>query len=107
MSKRERYAIFHDYVRGTVHAIDDRKQLTQIEDAISTPNAPSLLVKIAASHAALKTSNKGFYLPERMRAGTPTFLSPYKKPVLTHHDDFKDPIGRVVSARYVDLSSTC
>lgn len=105
MSKVKRYARFIDYVRGTVHAIEDRKKLIQVKDAISTANAPSLLVKIAATHAALRTSNKGFYLPERMRVGAPTFLTPYRKPVLTHHDDFKDPIGRVVSARYVDLSS--
>ena len=103
MSKPKRYAVFHDVVRGTVHAVDDR--FAQVKDAISTSNAPSLLVRIAATHAALKTSNKGFYLPERMRDGTGSFLTPYRKPVLTHHDDFKDPIGRVVSARYVDLST--
>ena len=103
MSKKKRYAVFTDTVRGTVHAVDGR--LTQIKDAISTSNAPSLLVRIAATHAALQTSNKGFYLPERMRDGTGSFLTPYRKPVLTHHDDFKDPIGRVVSARYVDLST--
>ncbi len=103
MSKPKRYAVFHDTVRGTVHAVDDR--FAQVKDAISTSNAPSLLVRIAATHAALKTSNKGFYLPERMRDGTGSFLTPYRKPVLTHHDDFKDPIGRVVSARYVDLST--
>lgn len=103
MSKPKRYAVFHDIVRGTVHAVDDR--FAQVKDAISTSNAPSLLVRIAATHAALKTSNKGFYLPERMRDGTGSFLTPYPKPVLTHHDDFKDPIGRVVSARYVDLST--
>jgi hypothetical protein len=103
MSKPKRYAVFHDVVRGTVHAVDDR--FAQVKDAISTSNAPSLLVRIAATHAALRTSNKGFYLPERMRDGTGSFLTPYRKPVLTHHDDFKDPIGRVVSARYVDLST--
>lgn len=104
MSKTKRYAVFTDTVRGIVNAVDSRVSLLH-KDAISTSNVPpSLLVKIAATHAALQTGNKGFYLPERMRNGVDSFLLPYPKPVLTHHDDFKDPIGRVVSARYMDLS---
>jgi hypothetical protein len=95
-------SLFTDTVRGAVVAT---KHLDRFKDsdAISTSNA-SLLVKIAATHAGLRTGNKGFYLPERMRDGASTFVLPYKKPVLTHHDDFKDPIGRVQSARYVDLT---
>ena len=104
MSKQKRIAVFTDYVRGTVNAVDHRIQsLLNTKDAES-PTGHSLLVKIAATHAALQTSNKGFYLPEHMRNGAPTFLTPYPKPVLTHHDDFKDPIGRVQAARYVDLT---
>jgi hypothetical protein len=101
MSK-DRYALFTDYVRGAVVGMQHIDRFKD-SDAISTPNT-SLLVKIAATHSGLMTGNKGFYLPERMRDGARSFLVPYKKPVLTHHDDFKDPIGRVQSARYVDLT---
>jgi hypothetical protein len=99
MSK-DRYALFTDYVKGAVVAT---KHVDQF-GGDSPDSGPSLLVKIAATHAALKTGNKGFYLPERMRDGASSFLVPYKKPVLTHHDDFNDPIGRVQSSRYVDQS---
>jgi hypothetical protein len=100
MSK-DRYALFTDVVRG---AVVGAKHIDRFKDSdVDTPGA-SLLVKIAATHSALRTGNKGFYLPERMRDGARSFLVPYKKPVLTHHDDFKDPIGRVQSARYVDLT---
>lgn len=100
MSK-DRYALFTDYVRGAIVAT---RHVDRFKDAdVDTPGA-SLLVKIAATHSGLRTGNKGFYLPERMRDGAPSFLVPYPKPVLTHHDDFKDPIGRVKSARYVDLT---
>ncbi len=99
MSK-DRYALFTDYVRGAVIATKHVDQFNEGADQ----SGPSLLVKIAATHSALRTGNKGFYLPERMRDGASSFLVPYKKPVLTHHDDFNDPIGRVQSARYVDQS---
>ena len=99
MSK-DRYALFTDVVRGVVVAT---KHVDRFADA-DNPTGHSLLVKIAATHAGLRTGNKGFYLPERMRDGASSFLLPYKKPVLTHHDDFNDPIGRVQSARYVDLT---
>jgi hypothetical protein len=98
MSK-DRYALFTDFVQGAVVAT---KHFDRYDEG--SPTGQSLLVKIAATHSALRTGNKGFYLPEMMRAGAPSFLVPYKKPVLTHHDDFNDPIGRVQSARYVDLS---
>lgn len=98
MSK-DRYALFTDYVQGAVVAT---KQFDRYDEA--SPTGQSLVVQIAATHSALRTGNKGFYLPERMRDGASSFLVPYKKPVLTHHDDFNDPIGRVQSARYVDLS---
>ena len=99
MSK-DRYALFTDYVRGAVVAT---RHVDQFDEESGT-TGHSLLVKIAATHSALRTGNKGFYLPERMRDGASSFLLPYPKPVLTHHDDFKDPIGRVKSARYVDLT---
>ena len=99
MSK-DRYALFTDYVKGAVVAT---KHVDQFGED-SPDSGPSLLVKIAATHSALMTGNKGFYLPERMRDGVSSFLVPYKKPVLTHHDDFNDPIGRVQSARYMDQS---
>jgi len=99
MSK-DRYALFTDYVRGAVVAT---RHVDQFDEESGT-TGHSLLVKIAATHSALRTGNKGFYLPERMRDGASSFLLPYPKPVLTHHDDFKDPIGRVKGARYVDLT---
>lgn len=66
---------------------------------------PHLLVRIAATHAGRLTSNNAFYPPARMLAAIPTFTQPYYKPVLLNHDLEGDPLGRIVGARYVDLSS--
>jgi hypothetical protein len=65
-----------------------------------------LLVRIAATHSGIITRNNGFYLPDKMRKGSATFLKDYPKPVLLHHEDEKDPIGRVALSDYVDTSDS-
>jgi hypothetical protein len=68
------------------------------------PNKP-LIVKIAASHAGLITRNNGFYLPDKMRQGASSFTAQYNKPIQIHHNDDKDPVGRVLKAQYVPINS--
>ena len=64
----------------------------------------SLRVRIAATHAGKITRNNGFYLPHKMRTSAASFTAQYPKPIQVHHDTLKDPVGRVVEARYVDIS---
>lgn len=63
-----------------------------------------LLVRIAATHSGIITGNNGFYLPDRMKKGTSSFTDNFQKPILTHHEDKQDPIGRVVESHYIDTS---
>lgn len=63
-----------------------------------------LQVSIAATHAGIITRNNGFYLPDRMKKGAPTFIENYAKPVLVHHQEHSDPIGRIIDSIYVDTS---
>ncbi len=71
----------------------------------ATTQSRGLLVRIAATHSGLITRNNGFYLPDKMRAGAGTWTEIYPKPIQVHHEDKVDPIGRVISARYVDTVS--
>jgi len=68
------------------------------------PPEKGLNVRIAATHAGIITRNNMFYLPDKLRKGAPTFLQDFGKPVLKHHDEKSDAIGRVVDAFYVDTS---
>lgn len=63
-----------------------------------------LRIHIAATHAGKVTRNNGFYLPAKMAAGVASFTAQYPKPIQVHHQDKQDPIGRVVEAKYIDLS---
>lgn len=62
-----------------------------------------LRVRMAATHSGTVINNR-MYLPDKMRLGATTFVTPFAKPVLITHDEDSDPIGRVVDVRYVDVS---
>lgn len=92
-------------------------KLTEIKDsyfggnAMQTSNQPfggkkALVVRLAATHAGIVTGNNTFYMPDKMREGVPTFMSNYGKPILTHHNEEQDPIGRIIDAKYIDTSKT-
>lgn len=53
--------------------------------------------------SAAKITNNRIYTEKGHKAGVSTWTSPYKKPVLVHHDTYSDPIGRFQSSRYVSL----
>lgn len=74
----------------------------QVQQSQQPVAGRGLIVKIAATHSGLITRNNGFYLPDKMRAGVTSWTDIYQKPVQVHHDEERDPIGRVVSARYVE-----
>lgn len=84
----------HPSGMGTVH--DPGQQ--------SNPLQSGLQIRIAATHAGIITRNNGFYLPDKMKKGLPSFTDNYSKPILLHHEDHKDPVGRVVAAQYIDTS---
>lgn len=77
-----------------------------VKDFYQDPNQnlTSLRVRVAATHAGKITRNNGFYLPHKMREGAASFTAQYPKPIQVHHDTYQDPVGRVVSAKYVDIS---
>ena len=74
-----------------------------IKDAEQT-QTKGLKVRIAATHAGIITENNMFYLPDKMKKSAPTFLQDFGKPILKHHNETEDPIGRVVDVFYVDTS---
>lgn len=74
------------------------------QDSKDTP--PSLLVRVAATHAGTVNGNYRFYRPDRMQDGVASWTpkSGFKRPILLEHNEHGDVLGRVVEARYVDES---
>lgn len=79
----------------------------EVKDFFSRPGnlaSVPLSVTVAATHSGKRTRNNTFYLPDKMKGSTGTWISDYQKPILVHHNSHKDPIGRAADARYIDTS---
>ena len=96
----DNFVKFFDSVSFEPHVTDEVKDFY----AGTISNQKPLNIRIAATHAGKITRNNGFYLPHKMQIGAETFVSQYQKPVQVHHESKKDPIGRIVSSNYIDLS---
>lgn len=58
------------------------------------------------THSGFVNSNNTWYLEKDMASAVDTWIGPYQKPVLTHHDMKKDAIGRVTSAKYITMKDS-
>jgi hypothetical protein len=63
-----------------------------------------LLVTYDLSHSGRRINNR-IYTTTGQKWGIDTLLKPYPKPILQHHDDGSDPIGRFVGGAWQDTSS--
>lgn len=71
------------------------------KDEMEVSEIKGLQVRSRDSHAARLTGHWHYYAPYFVKEGAKTFVTPFEKPCLTHHDTHKDPIGRVKFALYV------
>lgn len=68
-------------------------------------NAPrGLLVNYDLSHSGRRINNR-IYPPNGQRDGACTVMSPYPKPILLHHNETGDVIGRFTKAEWEDTSA--
>jgi len=81
-------------------AMNKDKKSVIMSDADGIRKDYSLVCEVDATHSGTLINNR-VYPPQSMKKGIKTWTSPYKKPVLTNHDDGQDPIGRVMKAKYV------
>lgn len=71
----------------------------KIKDFVeSKPNNKGTKFKIVASHYGYVNKNNQLYTYNAFTNGVQSYYTPYQKPILKHHDDSADPIGRVVMA---------
>lgn len=95
-----------DFINLKVKEVEgSKKNLSECKDE-SEPTGKSLLVKVEATHSGIVNGNQRFYRPDRMQDSVYRWTEPDKalKPVLIEHDKDQTAIGRIHSARYVDLS---
>lgn len=104
--------LFTDYISLRQYQVErDRRNqfldtiLSSIErqkDEVSGDTIQGLQVKARVTHAARLTGHWHYYAPYFVKNGKDSFTNPYEKPALIHHEDKKDPIGRVKRASYIE-----
>lgn len=94
---------FTTFVAKPVAVEPGKRNFFETKDSASETGY-SLITKVRMTFSGLPTKNRAIYLPDQMFKGTTTWTKPFNKPIQKHHNDFKDPIGRVLDAKYVDTS---
>jgi hypothetical protein len=95
----------HDFSTFRISETDaTKKYLHECKDS-SSESGYSLLVHVDATHAGVVNGNARFYRPDLMAASTHTWGDNKRtqKPVLAHHDQDSDPLGRVATWKYIDM----
>lgn len=67
-----------------------------IEDALVTSGNKFWVI---ATHSDVEINNR-IYIQSEITAAIDTWIYPYQKPVLKHHNDWSDPVGKVLEAIY-------
>jgi hypothetical protein len=63
------------------------------------------IVTVDATHAGFINGNNTWYLEDHMKAAVDTWITPYNRPVLRHHEYKSDAIGYVIDAKYISTPS--
>lgn len=95
-----------DFVNLRVKEVEPGKQtLAECRDTSET-SGRSLLVKVEATHSGIVNGNQRFYRPDRMQDSTFQWTREGQplKPILIEHDKDGEAVGRIHTARYIDLS---
>ncbi len=87
---------FHENI--TLEMPDIKEQFTPFQESDEYGNSHKLITEIAAIHAGL-TSNYNMYSAEALEAACHTWVTPYAKPIIMNHDEFSEPVGRVMASR--------
>jgi len=60
-----------------------------------------LMVTVEGIHTGM-TKNLTFYGGETLESSVPTWTTPHAKPILTNHNEYSEPLGRIRNAEYVE-----
>lgn len=64
-----------------------------------------LIVTVEGIHTGM-TKNKTFYPGNTLEASVPTWTTPHFKPVLKNHNEYTEPLGRIIQAEYLESTLT-
>jgi hypothetical protein len=70
------------------------------EATARTKEIPNKILTVVEGIHNITTKNSMKYPADKLEGGAPSWTEPYNKPVLKNHDDYTDPLGRVVAQKF-------
>ena len=77
----------------------------KLSESTGTSDKRKLIVTVEGIHTGM-TKNKTFYPGNTLEASVPTWTTPHYKPVLKNHNEYSEPLGRVIHAEYGESTLT-
>jgi hypothetical protein len=100
----EDFRDFSNFTATPVEIEPNKRLLFETKDS-TEPSGYKLRAKVRMTFAGHRTRNRAVYLPDEHYRSAISFIKPYNKPIQVHHDNSRDPIGRVIDVRYVDTTN--
>ena len=87
---------------GKPNIIQD--SLNLVSDMTASTKPFKLRTTIRATNSGYLLNNR-VYPGTRMKDATNTWVHPYNKPIIKNHDEYSEPLGRIVKAEYHQLKT--
>lgn len=89
----------------TIAGLQESFKKIQLTESTGSTDKRKLLVTVEGIHTGM-TKNKTFYPGNTLEASVPTWTTPHHKPVLKNHNEYSEPLGRIVGAEYGESTIT-
>lgn len=98
-----RQTIEVSFQEDTLEKLQESAKQFKLTESNGGAGTRKLLVTVEGIHTGM-TKNRTFYPGNTLEASIPTWTTPHKKPVLKNHNEYSEPLGRIVHADYVESS---
>lgn len=89
----------------TIEKLKESNQSFKLTESEGGTTERKLLVTVEGIHTGM-TKNKTFYPGNTLNESIPSWTTPHYKPVLKNHNEYSEPLGRIVHSEYVESTLT-
>ncbi len=96
---RQNFDIIFD--AATQEKLKEAAASFKLKESQSSGNQRKMVVTVEGIHTGM-TKNKTFYPGDTLSGSVESWTNPHQKPVLKNHNESSEPLGRIISAEYVE-----
>lgn len=93
------------FQQDTLDKLQESSKQFKLTESAGGNTQRKLFVTVEGIHTGM-TKNKTFYPGDTLSESVPSWTTPHHKPVLKNHNEYSEPLGRIVSGEYVESTLT-